>query len=87
MKLESGLAAMAAPEKPAVKRTAGLRKPSGPAASSQQKKKEPLVSAPPPPQHIIVVELIQGIKRTKDTFEETDAGSTEKSTQPDGTKQ
>jgi hypothetical protein len=87
MKPENGLAAMAAPEKPAVKRTAGLRKPLRPAASTQQKKKEPLVTAPPPPQRIIVVELIQGIKRTKDTFEESSSEPTENSTQPDGKKQ
>ncbi len=87
MNPEDGLAALAAPEKPAVKRTAGLRKPLGPAGSTQQKKKEPLVSAPPPLQRIVVVELIQGIKRTKDTFEEANPEPTENSTQPDGTKQ
>ena len=87
MKLENGVTAKAVPEKPVVKRIVGLRKPLGPATSSQPKKKEPLVTALPPPQRVVTVELIQGIKRTKDTFEETNAGSTEKSTQPDGTKQ
>ena len=85
-KVANGLNAKAAPEKPALKRTDGLRKPLGPAASTQQKKREPLVTAPPP-QRTVVVELIQGIKRTKDTFEEKNAGSTDNSTQPDGTKQ
>jgi pilus assembly protein CpaB len=87
--LDGGLTAKPAPEKLAMKRAAGSKKTLRSAASTQPKNKAPLVSAPPPPtpQRIIVVELIQGIRRTKDTFEETKPESTENSTQPDEIKQ
>jgi len=77
-----------APEKPVVKRADGLKKPAKPAASTPPKKKEPIMTPlpQPPPQRIVVVELIQGIKRTKDTFQETNSESTGNSTQPDGIK-
>jgi Flp pilus assembly protein CpaB len=75
------------PEKPAIDGTAGPKKPLKVASSTQKKKQEPLITTPPPPQRIVVVELIQGIKRTKDTFQETSPESTGNSTQPDGAKQ
>jgi hypothetical protein len=47
--------------------------------------KAPVVALPPPPPpvKIVVVELIQGSKRAKETFEEENSGQTETPTQPD----
>ncbi|HTY62191.1 MAG TPA: Flp pilus assembly protein CpaB [Acidobacteriota bacterium] len=90
-KSESGSAAKAAPDKPEANGRAGSKRPLRSAAAKpvQPKKQEPLVKAPPSPspQHVVVVELIQGVKRTKDTFEETKPESNETSTNSDGTKQ
>lgn len=76
-------------EKPLKNRAiAGSKKGSKPAVSAQSKQKAPPVVAPPPPAaRIIEVELIQGIKRTKDTFEESTLEASQNSTQPDGTIQ
>lgn len=57
------------------------------AAKAPNKAKAPLVTAPttppPPPQRSIVVEVIQGSKRSQSTFDEVDAESIENSTQPE----
>jgi pilus assembly protein CpaB len=77
------------PEKPEVKRpAASAKKESRPKVAAQAKIKEPVIAAPLPlPQKTVIeVELIQGIKRTKDRFEEANPESNQNSTQPDGKK-
>jgi pilus assembly protein CpaB len=75
----------AAPEKPRVSRksvrpeeTALLRKKATP---------EKVEATPPPPAKVVVVELIQGSRRAKETFEEKHPEQTETPTPPDRTPQ
>lgn len=74
----------ALPEKPVVRTMA----PKSKSSQRQKAAKSELVAAAPLPQRkIIEVELIQGIKRSKNSFEEATAVSTQNSTQPNGTIQ
>ncbi len=83
--------AKAEPEKTIVKRTAMSSKRNlRPEAMGMTKKKAVAIVAPPPPPpppRAIEVELIQGMKRTKDTFEGTNPEANNNSTQPNGTIQ
>lgn len=75
-----------APEKPAP-RIAAAKPKSGLSRKAPAPKREVVAAAPLPPPKTIEVELIQGIKRSKSTFEEASAESTPNSTQPNGTLQ
>jgi pilus assembly protein CpaB len=86
-KLNKDGSTKASPEKPEVKNklaSKGALRVTKPTASAKAKTKAPVMTAPlPPPPQRIVVELIQGSKRSQNTFEATDSESTEDSTKPD----
>jgi pilus assembly protein CpaB len=84
-KLKDGSTVKASPEKPDVKNRLASKGAFNATASAKAKTRAHLVTAPPPapPQRIIVVELIQGSKRSQNNFEATDSESTEDSTKPD----
>lgn len=81
-----GSGAKAPPEKPAARIGSAKPKSDTPRKAAPPKR-EVVAPAPLPTPKIIEVELIQGIKRSKNTFEEANAESTPNSTQPDGTIQ
>jgi Flp pilus assembly protein CpaB len=77
---------VAPPQNPAAsKKAAGSPK----IAMAEKRPKAPAVAPapPPPPVRVIVIELIQGSRRAKETFEEKNPEPTEKSTLPDRTPQ
>ena len=83
------------PEKPDAKKSGASKGSVKSVAAVKPRPKAPVVAAapPPPPQRTVVVELIQGSKRSQNTFEEMNSNeemnpeSIEKLTQPDGAKQ
>jgi len=87
--LPDGSKAKGAPEKPPEKLIAS-KKSSGPAKTAVLRKKAtptkvPVAAPapPPPPLRVVVVELIQGSRRAKETFEEKNAEQIETPTLPD----
>lgn len=72
--------------KPEVK-TAPARAPR--AAAPRRSAPKPVISLPPPPPptRTVVVEVIQGTKRSEKSFEELNSETNQNSTQPDGTIQ